>query len=40
LALSADVVVIGSGLAGACAAWAARAAGADVLVIARAPSSE
>lgn len=39
MALSADVVVVGGGLAGACAAWTAKAAGADVLLVARAPGA-
>ena len=39
MALTADVVVVGAGLAGACAAWAARDAGGSVLVIARAPGA-
>jgi len=39
LALNADVVVVGGGLAGACAAFAAREAGAQVLVVARAPGA-
>jgi glycerol-3-phosphate dehydrogenase subunit B len=39
LALNPDVVVIGGGLAGACAALAAREAGAQVLVVARAPGA-
>lgn len=39
MALSADVVVVGGGLAGACAALAAREAGAEVLLIARSPGA-
>lgn len=39
MALSAEVVVIGGGLAGACAAWSARAAGREVLLVARAPGA-
>ncbi|MFL5388891.1 MAG: FAD-binding protein [Myxococcales bacterium] len=39
MALSADVVVVGSGMAGACAALAAREKGADVLLVARAPGA-
>ena len=39
MALTADVVVIGGGLAGSCAALAAREAGADVLLVARAPGA-
>jgi len=39
LALTADVVVIGGGLAGSCAALAAREQGADVLLVARAPGA-
>src|SRR5207302_4353393 len=39
LALTADVVVIGGGLAGSCAALAAREEGADVLLVARAPGA-
>jgi len=37
--LSAGVAVVGGGMAGACAALAAREAGADVLLIARAPGA-
>jgi glycerol-3-phosphate dehydrogenase subunit B len=39
VALSADVAIVGGGLAGACAALAAREAGADVLLVARAPGA-
>jgi glycerol-3-phosphate dehydrogenase subunit B len=39
VALTTDVVVIGGGLAGACAALAAREAGAEVVSIARAPGA-
>ncbi|MFL5310984.1 MAG: FAD-binding protein [Myxococcales bacterium] len=39
MALSADVVVVGGGLAGACAALVAREAGAGVLLIARSPGA-
>jgi glycerol-3-phosphate dehydrogenase subunit B len=39
VALTADVVVIGGGLAGACAALGAREAGAEVLLVARAPGA-
>ena len=39
MALTADVLVVGGGMAGACAALAARAAGADVLLVARAPGA-
>src|SRR5207302_2437610 len=39
LALTADVVVIGGGLAGSCAALAAREAGADVVLVSRAPGA-
>ena len=39
MALSADVVVVGGGLAGACAALAARESGAEVLLIARSPGA-
>jgi glycerol-3-phosphate dehydrogenase subunit B len=39
VALTADVVVIGGGLSGACAALGAREAGAEVLLVARAPGA-
>ena len=39
MALTADVVVIGGGLSGTCAALAAREAGADVLLVSRAPGA-
>ncbi len=39
MALTADVVVVGGGMAGACAALAAREAGAGVLLVARAPGA-
>lgn len=39
MALTADVVVIGGGLAGSCAALEAREAGAEVLLVARAPGA-
>lgn len=39
MALTTDVVVVGGGLAGACAALSAREAGAAVLLVARAPGA-
>jgi glycerol-3-phosphate dehydrogenase subunit B len=39
VALTADVVVVGGGMAGVCAALAAREAGAEVLLVSRAPGA-